>query len=124
MVRRRAGHPVGVQVVGPCRGGHRIVAGTCIARPYRVARKRPSTGESITVTTKQTGISNRQTPAEEERDREQLGRPDDVGRDQAGHLVSESAAEATEAEDDASRPKPDGRDGATRRDVRQSRAGG
>lgn len=76
------------------------------------------------MTTKQSGISNRQTPAEEERDREQLGRPDDVGRDQAGHLVNESAAEATEAEDDASRPKPDGRDGTTRREVRQSRSGG
>jgi len=73
---------------------------------------------------KQTGISNRQTPAEEARDREQLGRPPDVQRDQAGHLVNESPAEATEAEDDASRPKPDGRDGTTRRDVRQSRAGG
>jgi hypothetical protein len=76
------------------------------------------------VTLKQTGISNRQTPEEEQREREQLGRPDDVGRDQAGHLISESPAEATEAEDDTSRPKPDGRDGTSRREVRQSRAGG
>lgn len=76
------------------------------------------------MTMKQTGISNRQTPAEEERDREQLDRPSDVERDQAGHVVRESPAEATEADDDASRPKPDGRDGTTRRDVRQSRAGG
>lgn len=76
------------------------------------------------MTMKQTGISNRQTPAEEERDREQLGRPPDVARDQAGHLISESPAEATEADDDASRPKPDSREGTTRREVRQSRAGG
>ena len=73
---------------------------------------------------KQTAISNRQTPEQEQRDREQLGRPSNVGRDRAGHLVSESPAEATEADDDASRPKPDGRDGTTRREVRQSRAGG
>ena len=73
---------------------------------------------------KQTGISNRQTPEEEQRDREQLDRPPDIGRDQAGHIVSESPAEATEADEDASRPRPDAREGASRREVRQSRAGG
>jgi hypothetical protein len=76
------------------------------------------------VTIKQAGISNRETPQEEQRDREYLGRPDDVGRDHAGHVVNESAAERTEAEDDHSRPKPDARAGDARRDVRQSRAGG
>jgi len=76
------------------------------------------------VTIKQAGISNRETPQEEQQERDALGRPDDVGRDQAGHLVSESPAERTEAEDDASRPQPDARDGDARRDVRQSRAGG
>jgi hypothetical protein len=76
------------------------------------------------MTMKQTGISNRQTPEEEQREREQLERPDNVGRDQAGHIISESPAEATEREDDASRPRPDAVDGADRREVRQSRAGG
>jgi hypothetical protein len=76
------------------------------------------------VTIKQAGISNRETPEEEQQEREQLHRPDDVGRDQAGHLVSESPAERIEADDDASRPKPDARAGDQRRDVRQSRAGG
>ena len=73
---------------------------------------------------KQTGMSNRQTPQQEQRDRDRLVRPDDVERDQAGHIVSESPAEATERDDDASRPRPDARDGAARREVRQSRAGG
>jgi hypothetical protein len=76
------------------------------------------------VTIDQAGISNRKTPQEEQREREDLERPDDVGRDQAGHVVSESAAERTEAEDDRSRPKPDARAGDAGRDVRQSRAGG
>ena len=76
------------------------------------------------MTIKQAGISNRETPQEEQQEREQLGRPDDVGRDQAGHLVTESPAERTEAEDDASRPKPDAREGDARREVRQSRPGG
>jgi hypothetical protein len=76
------------------------------------------------VTMKQTGISNRETPEEEQREREQLQRPPDVGRDQAGHIVSESPAEATEAADDAGRPRPDARAGEGRREVRQSRAGG
>lgn len=76
------------------------------------------------MTIKQAGISNRETPEQEQREREELGRPDDVGRDQAGHLVSESPAERTEADDDASRPKPDARPGDERRNVRQSRAGG
>ena len=73
---------------------------------------------------KQTGISNRQTPEEEQREREQLQRPPDVGRDQAGHVISESPAEATEGADDASRPRPDAREGEGRRAVRQSRSGG
>lgn len=72
----------------------------------------------------QAGISNRKTPDQERQEREALQRPDDIGRDQAGHLVSETPAERTEAEDDASRPRPDARDGDARRDVRQSRAGG
>ena len=76
------------------------------------------------MTNKPAGISNRMTPEEEEREREVLQRPDDVGRDQAGHVIQESAAERTEAEDDASRPKPDARAGDERRHVRQSRAGG
>lgn len=76
------------------------------------------------MTIKQAGISNRETPQQEQQEREVLGRPDDVGRDQAGHLVSETPAERTEAEDDRSRPRPDARDGDARRDVRQSRAGG
>lgn len=76
------------------------------------------------MTMTKTGISNRQTPEEEQHDRDQLGRPDDVGRDQAGHIVSESPAEATERDDDASRPRPDAVGGADGRDVRQSRAGG
>lgn len=76
------------------------------------------------MTNEQAGISNRETPQEEQREREALARPDDVGRDQAGHLVSESAAERTEADDDASRPRPDARAGDARRNVRQSRAGG
>ncbi|HTV02033.1 MAG TPA: hypothetical protein VMF13_15905 [Luteitalea sp.] len=76
------------------------------------------------MTNQQAGISNRMTPQQEQREREVLGRPDEVGRDQAGHLVEESAAERTEAEDDASRPRPDARAGDARRDTRQSRAGG
>ena len=76
------------------------------------------------MTMKQTGISNRQTPEEEQRERDQLERPDDIGRDQAGHIVSESPAEATERDDDASRPRPDAVEGAAGRGVRQSRAGG
>ena len=76
------------------------------------------------MTMKQVGISNRETPEEEQREREQLERPDDVGRDQAGHIVTESPAEATERDDHASRPRPDAVDGADRRDTRQSRAGG
>lgn len=76
------------------------------------------------MTIKQTGISNRETPEQEQQEREVLKRPDDVGRDQAGHLVSESPAERTEADDDASRPRPGARDGDARREVRQSRAGG
>ena len=76
------------------------------------------------MTNQHAGISNRMTPEEEEREREVLGRPDDVGRDQAGHLIEESPAERTEGEDDASRPRPDARAGDARRDTRQSRAGG
>lgn len=76
------------------------------------------------MTIKQAGISNRETPQEEQQEREELGRPDDVERDQAGHLVSETPAERIEADDDASRPKPDAREGDARRNVRQSRAGG
>ncbi len=76
------------------------------------------------MTSSKTGISNRETPQQEQREREQLARPDDVGRDQAGHVVSETPAERIEADDDASRPKPDARAGDERRDVRQSRAGG
>lgn len=82
------------------------------------------TGEPDNVTIKQAGISNRETPEEEQQEREALKRPDDIGRDQAGHLVSETPAERTEAEDDASRPRPDARPGDARREVRQSRAGG
>ncbi len=74
--------------------------------------------------TKQAGISNRETPQEEQQERQEFARPDDVGRDQAGHLVSETPAERTEADDDGSRPKPDAREGDARRGVRQSRAGG
>lgn len=73
---------------------------------------------------KQAGISNRQTPEEEAEERRILQRPDDVGRDQAGHIVQESPAERSEADDDASRPRPDARDGDARRDTRQSRSGG
>ena len=76
------------------------------------------------MTIKQAGISNRETPEQEQHEREALQRPDDIGRDQAGHVVSESPAERTEADDDASRPRPDARAGEARRDVRQSRAGG
>jgi hypothetical protein len=73
---------------------------------------------------KQTGISNRQPPEQEAEERRVLQRPDDVGRDQAGHLVQESAAERSEADDDASRPRPDARPGDARRNTRQSRSGG
>lgn len=76
------------------------------------------------MTNQQAGISNRMTPEEEARERDMLARPDEVGRDQAGHLVEESPAERTEAEDDASRPRPDARAGDARRETRQSRAGG
>ncbi len=76
------------------------------------------------MTTKQAGISNRETPQEEQQERDTLARPDGVERDQAGHLVSASPAERLEADDDASRPRPDARDGDARRDVRQSRSGG
>lgn len=76
------------------------------------------------MTNKQAGISNRETPQQEQQERDALHRPDDVGRDQAGHLVSESPAERTEADDDASRPRPDAREGDARREVRQSRSGG
>lgn len=76
------------------------------------------------MTIKQAGISNRETPEQEQQERDALQRPDDVGRDQAGHIVSESPAERTEADDDASRPRPDARPGDARRDVRQSRVGG
>ena len=84
--------------------------------------KRTPGGRIVTI--KQAGISNRETPEQEQQEREALQRPDDVGRDQAGHIVSETPAERTEAEDDASRPRPDARPGDAGRDVRQSRAGG
>lgn len=67
------------------------------------------------MTNHQAGISNRETPEEEQREREQLKRPDNVARDQAGHLISETPAEATEAADESSRAQPG---------ERQSRAGG
>ena len=70
------------------------------------------------------GISNRQPPEQEAEDRRILHRPDDIGRDQAGHIVQESAAERSEAEDDARRPRPDARAGDARRNTRQSRSGG
>ncbi|BCS33562.1 hypothetical protein TBR22_A27890 [Luteitalea sp. TBR-22] len=76
------------------------------------------------MTEKHTGISNRETAEVEQQERERLRRPDDTARDLAGHVVSESPAEASEAAEDSARPNPDGREGDPRRGIRQSRSGG
>lgn len=76
------------------------------------------------MTINQTGISNRETPEEEAGERERLRRPDDVARDQAGHLIKESGVDRIEAEDDASVQPPDAEGERGAQGIRRSRAGG
>jgi hypothetical protein len=72
---------------------------------------------------KGTGISNRESPEEEERERDVLGRPDDAARDRAGHVGSESPAERLQREEDEHLQAPND-DSKRSRGTRTSSSGG
>lgn len=67
-----------------------------------------------------TGISNRETPEEEKREREEFGRHPDTARDRAGHVTREEPAERLEREEDEHVQAPTQKETRGRR-IRQSR---
>jgi hypothetical protein len=69
---------------------------------------------------KKTGISNRETPQEEERERKDFARDPDTARDRAGHIITEEPAERVEREDDEHVQAPND-DSPRGRRIRQSR---
>jgi hypothetical protein len=70
-----------------------------------------------------TGISNRESPEEEQDERDVLARPADATRDRAGHVGTESAAERVQRETDAHVQAPSG-DSKRSRGTRTSTSGG
>jgi hypothetical protein len=66
------------------------------------------------------GISNRETPAEEQREREKLARHPDTARDRAGKIYTEAPAERLEREQDEHEQSADHRRGPN---VKPSRSG-
>ena len=69
---------------------------------------------------KKTGISNRESPREEERERQEFGRDPNAARDRAGHIITEEPAERLEREDDEHVQAPN-EDSPRGRRIRQSR---
>ncbi len=68
----------------------------------------------------QTGISNRESPQQEERERQEFARDPNAARDRAGHIFTEDPAERIEREDDEHVQAPNEVSPRGRR-VRQSR---
>jgi hypothetical protein len=69
---------------------------------------------------KQSGISNRESPQQEEQERQSFGRDPNAARDRAGHKITEEPAERVEREEDEHVQAPNEESPRGRR-IRQSR---
>jgi hypothetical protein len=67
-----------------------------------------------------TGISNRESPEQEQKERKEFGRGPDAARDRAGHIITEAPAERVEREQDEHVQAPN-EDSPRGRRIRQSR---
>lgn len=70
-----------------------------------------------------TGMSNRQSPEQEEQDRKRLERPPDAARDRAGHVIRETREERLEEDLSGPTQAPVEESPRSRRE-RRSRSGG
>lgn len=75
------------------------------------------------MTSRRTGISNRETADEEQAEREVLARDEDAARDSAGHIGTETPAERLQREEDKHLQAPVA-ESKRGRGFRQSRTGG